>query len=235
MRFMTVKLFALPLFLMAFSLSARAEGGGAEKAEPGAEKAEHGEEKAEHGAAKADAEERRKREYQEKTQRLQFLKGGLATDEKELAELTKKKDEERDPAQQRVLMEEMLKVSKSRDRRVREIQALKSDLELRFPGEGGARSRLYRTGERRKDKREPIESASGLDELLTRTKRLIDRKYAPFNPEQAAELEPAQPEPQQVQALPAENEGAEEAAVGPLTAPLKNPETSKRKRLRLER
>jgi hypothetical protein len=57
---------------------------------------------------------------------------------------------------------------------------LKSELDLRYPNRGEHLNKRYET--QSKKSVEELESGAGLDELLTRTAKLVKKKFAAFEP-----------------------------------------------------
>jgi hypothetical protein len=142
--------------------------------------AEESESKDEKTAGKPDPAAKVRREYQEKAARFNFLEGRISGLEKEVMHLAIKKNAEKDPKVQKEIMDQMVALVEDRNKAAEQYNSLKTDLAYRFPSQGEALDRSYRT--QSKKSVEEIEGSIGLDELLTRTKKMVDKKYAPFIP-----------------------------------------------------
>jgi len=118
------------------------------------------------------------KEFYEKTQRLNSLSTRIEEAEKQFLELVSRKSTEKDPSEKERIIKQMNEVSKDRNKSAEEYNQVKSELELRYPDQGEHLNRRYQT--QTKKSVEELEGAAGLDELLTRTKKVIERKFAPF-------------------------------------------------------
>jgi uncharacterized protein (DUF2267 family) len=119
------------------------------------------------------------KEFFEKTQRLNSLTTRIEEDEKQFLELVRRKSGEKNADEKERIIKQMNEVSKDRNKSADEYNSVKSDLALHYPNSGEHLSRRYQT--QTKKSVEELEGAAGLDELLTRTKKVIERKFAPFN------------------------------------------------------
>ncbi len=130
------------------------------------------------GAPAAPAVPKDQKEFVEKTTKLNTLTSKISESEKHFAELVHHKNETKSAAAKQKIIHEMNEVSKQRNLDVDAYEALKSDLELRYPNQGIVGSRRYETQTKRSV--EELEGVAGLDELLTRTKKIVEKKFAPF-------------------------------------------------------
>jgi hypothetical protein len=119
------------------------------------------------------------KEFFEKTQRLNSLSTRIEEAEKQFLELVRRKSGEKDPSEKDRIIKQMNAVSKDRNKSAEEYNHVKSELELRYPDQGEHLNRRYQT--QTKKSVEDLEGAAGLDDLLTRTKKIIEKKFAPFN------------------------------------------------------
>lgn len=144
-------------------------------AEEGAGAAAPAEAGAEAGAPKAGPEVR---EYREKNAKLLGLEAQIADLNSQLEKLVEHKRREKNPETVRELMGELVTLSEDRNKAVLDHRELKKYLIYRFPNLGKALHQKY--GVHEEASVEQLEKSHGLDELLTETKLLIDRKYAPL-------------------------------------------------------
>lgn len=119
------------------------------------------------------------KEYYEKTARLNSLTTRLEEDDKHFMQLVRAKAAEKDTGEKDRIIKQMVQVNDDRNKAADEYNKIKMDLTLRFPNQGEHLNRRYHT--QVKKTVEEQEGAAGLDELLTRTRKLIEKKYAPFN------------------------------------------------------
>lgn len=164
--------------------------------------AEEGEGEAK-GDGKAVAMPKDQKEFFEKTQRLNSLNTRIEEAEKQFRELVQKKSVEKDLAEKEHIIKQMNDVTKDRNKAADEYNKVKTELTLRYPNQGEHLNRHYQT--QTKKSVEELEGAAGLDELLTRTKKVIDKKFAPFadpdEPKAAPKAKVAQPEGEKPQRL----------------------------------
>ena len=118
------------------------------------------------------------KEFYDKTQRLNTLTSRIEEAEKTFNGLVRQKAAEKNPDEIQKILKQMNEVTKERNKNADEYNKVKSELALRYPNQGEHLNRHYQT--QSKKTVEELEGAAGLDELLTRTKKLVERKYAPF-------------------------------------------------------
>lgn len=167
--------FSALLFALSLPLSVLAEGHEAAKAEGEAGKKE--------AAVPKD-----QKEFTEKTTRLNSLATRIEEAEKQFNELVKRKTEEKNNDEKQRILKQMVETTKDRNKAADEYNKLKSDLELRYPNQGAHVDRHYQT--QSKKSVEELEGAAGLDELLTHTKKIVEKKFAPFAEEEDAKKKP---------------------------------------------
>ena len=140
--------------------------------------------------------DKEQKEFFEKTQRLNSLNTRIEEAGKQFNELVRRKSSEKNNEEKAHIIKQMNEAIKDRDKSVDEYMKVKSDLTLRYPNQGEHLNRRYLT--QTKKSVEELEGAAGLDELLTRTKKIVEKKFAPLAPENDAKLKPkanlAQPE-----------------------------------------
>ena len=156
------------------------------------------------GAAAPAPVPRDQKEYLEKTIKLSSLASKLEESEKQFAEVVHEKNEAATPEAKLPYLKEMVEIAKQRNTNVHEYNKVKTDLALRYPNQGEHLNRHFRRHDAHSAEELEHEIAAGpsLDELLIETKRMIDQKYAPFNPPRAddarrpaAVTAPAPPKP----------------------------------------
>ncbi|MGZ3722813.1 MAG: hypothetical protein ACXVA9_07795 [Bdellovibrionales bacterium] len=120
------------------------------------------------------------KEFLDKTQRLNSLGTRIEEAEKQFNELVNRKATEKSADEKERIIKQMNEVTKDRNKSADEYNKVKSDLSLRFPNQGQQLNRRYQT--QTKKSVEELEGAAGLDELLTHTKKIVEKKFAPFAP-----------------------------------------------------
>lgn len=118
------------------------------------------------------------REYNEKTAKLSSLKLRIEEGEKHFHELVRSKAEAKLKSEKQTFIRQMTEVATQRNKDVEAYNKLKSEVTYRYPYQGEILNRRYETQKPRSV--EELESAGGLDDLLTRTGQLIRQRYAPF-------------------------------------------------------
>lgn len=145
---------------------------GATRAEASGGEAKEGE------ASAAKVIPKEQKEFYEKSQRLTTLSTRIEEAEKTFNGLVHHKATEKNPAEIQNILKQMNEVTAERNKNAEEYNKVKSELALRYPNQGESLNRQYQT--QSKKSVEEMEGAAGLDELLTRTKKVVERKYAPF-------------------------------------------------------
>lgn len=118
------------------------------------------------------------KEFVDKTAKLNTLTNKIADTEKHFVELVHEKEEAKDSVQKQKIIAEMLEVAKERNKAAEEYNKVKMDLKLRYPNQGEHLERRYQTQTKRTV--EELEGVAGLDELLTRVKKVVEKKFAAF-------------------------------------------------------
>lgn len=118
------------------------------------------------------------KEYIEKTAKLNSLSNKILEHEKAFAEVIHHKASAKDQAEKMHHVEELNRIATERNKDVEAYNRIKMDVKLRYPNQGIQLERRYST--QQKKSVEELEGVAGLDEMLTRVKRVIDQKYAPF-------------------------------------------------------
>ena len=127
------------------------------------------------------------KDYKEKSLKLLGLEARLKDMNDQLLQMIELKKREKDSDKSRELMKELVTKTAERNKAVTEHRQLKSFLLYRYPNLGELIHKKYGTHEEATI--EQLEKARGLDELLTETKALIDKKYAPFTKKSEQDLE----------------------------------------------
>lgn len=118
------------------------------------------------------------KEFVEKSAKLNTLANRIVESEKHFNELVHHKAETKDTLAKQKIIQEMLEVTNQRNKDVEAYNKVKSDLALRYPNQGERLNRRYQTQSKRSI--EELEGVAGLDELLSRTKKVVEKKFAPF-------------------------------------------------------
>jgi hypothetical protein len=171
MPFNRLKLAGVIFILSLLSVTHAAEHGGG-----GEEGAKEGEGES---AKAADSGTKEQREYLTKSSKLKTLATRIEDTEKEFQDLVHQKSVNRDPEALQEILAQMVDASKRRNKAVDDYNKLKMDLDLRYPNQGQQESRQYQT--QNKKTVEELEGVAGLDELLTRTKKIVEKKFAAFD------------------------------------------------------
>lgn len=131
------------------------------------------------------------REFSEKSQRLQTLAARIEESDKQFKELVQTKAHEKNPQVLEGILKQMNVVVKERNKSAEEFNRLKSEIAQRYPSQGLPTKRRYET--QAKKSVEELEGAAGLDELLTRTKKIIEKKFATFEDPELNKTSPIKP------------------------------------------
>ncbi|NCN95210.1 MAG: hypothetical protein GW917_00640 [Bdellovibrionales bacterium] len=118
------------------------------------------------------------REYREKNAKIIGLEAQIADLNSQIEKLVERKRREKNSEKVREMMGELVTLSNDRNKAVVEHRELKKYLIYRYPNLGKALHQKY--GVHQEASVEQLEKSHGLDELLTETKNLIDKKYAPL-------------------------------------------------------
>ena len=119
------------------------------------------------------------KEFYEKTSRLNLLSSRIAEAEKKFQAMVHEKAEEKTSEGKQRLIKEMVAITQERNKSADEYMKLKSEISLRYPNKGEHLNRRYQI--QGKKSLEEMEGAAGLDELLTRTKKVVEKKFATFD------------------------------------------------------
>lgn len=136
----------------------------------------------EHGGGGAEATSKEAKEFAEKSARLATLATKIEEAEKRFRELVHEKNETGSIEHKQAAIKEMVTLTKERNANVQEFNKLKTEVTYRYPYQGEKLNRRYDTQSERTV--EELEHSGGLDEQLTRTKKLVDKKFAPFLPKE---------------------------------------------------
>lgn len=158
----------LLVLLTTGSIVLHANSGGGEGGEGGGEGA----------AAPVDQMSQDEKDFIGKTTKLTTLTNRISEAEKHFNELVKKKAALKTPEEKHPIIKEMVEVTNQRNKDVEEYNQIRSDLNLRYPSQGKQLDRRYHIQNKRS--LEELEGVAGLDEMLTRTRKQVERKYAPL-------------------------------------------------------
>ncbi len=121
------------------------------------------------------------KEFYEKIARLNTLTTRIEESEKQFMKLVRAKAEEKNPKEKQHIIKQMNEAAADRNKAADEYMKVKGELALRYPNKGAHLNRRYQT--QNKKSMEELEGAAGLDEMLTRTKKMVEKKFAPLNEE----------------------------------------------------
>lgn len=146
-----------------------------------AEGGEGGGEGAKPGAAPEKKERSQSAEYVEKTTKLNALQSRIEDAQKDFDKLVEEKEKEKDQKKKDEIIKELVEISKKRNKDVEDYNHKKQELLYQYPAKNAELNRMYETQEK-KDVDE-LQSTADIDDLLTRIKKVIQKKFAPLNPE----------------------------------------------------
>lgn len=135
-------------------------------------------------------------EYTVKTTKLNMLEGRIEETSRQYDSLVKEKAREKDQNRVQELLRQMVDLDKQRNKDRIEFAQVKQELLYKYPAMTEQLNRDYSIKEKDPDQ----EGAGGLDELLTRTKKVIQRKFAPFTKDDE-ELKAKTPPPEKPKRL----------------------------------
>jgi len=135
------------------------------------------------------------KEYIEKTGKMTTLTNRIIEHEKNFAATVHAKTIAKNVKEKQRLIGELNAIAKERNKDVDLFNKLKMDVKLRYPNQGIALDRRYSTHQKKSV--EELEGVAGLDEMLTRVKKVIDKKYEPFliEEEKANNIQPTVAKP----------------------------------------
>jgi hypothetical protein len=131
------------------------------------------------------------KEFISKTSKLNTLTNRISEAERRFSELVKKKSLAKTPEEKHVFIKEMVETANQRNKDVEAYNRVRSELNLRYPSQGKQLDRRYHIQDKRSF--EELEGVAGLDEMLTRTRKQVERKYAPFDPPDESKLKSTAP------------------------------------------
>lgn len=120
-------------------------------------------------------------EYVEKTTKLNTVQVRVFDAQKDFEKLVEEKEHEKDQKKKDEIIKEMVEVSNRRNKDVDDYNRLRQELLYQYPAKTSELNRLYEV--QQKKNLEEMQSSADIDDLLTRVKRVIEKKFAPFNPE----------------------------------------------------
>ena len=121
-------------------------------------------------------------EFTQKTMKLNTIGTRLLDSQSDFDHLVWRKEHTTDQKEIESILKEMVDITNQRNKDVEEHNKLGQDLLYRYPSKNTEINRLYQMEQKRDI--DEMQSAADLDDMLTRVKRVIERKFAPFNPEQ---------------------------------------------------
>lgn len=166
---MLTKKFGLLLVITTMSLSAFANEGGGEGGEGGGEKKV---EKKEVSPAN---------EYVEKTTKLNTIQVRVFDAQDLFDKLVEEKEKEKDQKRKDEIIREMVDISKRRNKDVDDYNRIRQELLYQYPAKNAELNRLYRVEQ--KKNADEMQSSADIEDMLTRVKKVIEKKFAPLNPE----------------------------------------------------
>lgn len=131
-------------------------------------------------------------EYVKVQTKLNTIESRVTDAENDFRKLVEKKENTKDQKQVEEILKEMVEVTKQRNKDAEELRRVQTDFLYRYPSKSVELNRLYQIEEKKTV--EEMTSGADLDEMLTRIKKVIERKFAPFNPEPEKKTVTAKPE-----------------------------------------
>jgi hypothetical protein len=146
---------------------------------------------AEGGAAKEGPEpegSKEQKEYYEKTAKMNTLANRIEETEKKFQETVRAKADAKSTEEKQKCIKEMVELANQRNKDVDAYNKVKAELTYRYPYQGEKLNRHYQTQSHRTA--EELENAGGLDDQLTRTKKIVEKKFAPFMEDEKPAAQP---------------------------------------------
>ncbi|MGE0526684.1 MAG: hypothetical protein AB7G93_12360 [Bdellovibrionales bacterium] len=137
------------------------------------------------GAEDSTAVSKEQKEFMEKSAKLTTLSNRIADADRQFLEYVRQKEAAKTSEEKQNLIQVMVELNVQRNKDVDAHNKLKADLTYRYPKQGQALNRRYHT--QSKKSIEELEGVAGLDELLTSTRKIIQKKFAPFMAEEDKE------------------------------------------------
>jgi hypothetical protein len=120
-------------------------------------------------------------EFVERTTKLNTIQMRVQEAQKDFGKLIEEKEEEKEQKKKDEIIKEMVEVSKRRNKDVDDYNKVRQELLYQYPAKSAELNRLYHVEEKKNV--DEMQSTADIDEMLTRVKRVIEKKFAPFNPE----------------------------------------------------
>lgn len=133
-------------------------------------------------------------EYTQKETKLNTIQTRIQDEQSDFDRLVWRKAHATDQKEIESILQEMVDVTNQRNKDVEEYNQVYQDFQYRYPSKNVELNRLYQMEQKRTV--DEMQGAADLDDMLTRVKRVIEKKFAPFEPEseKTAKVAPAQPD-----------------------------------------
>jgi hypothetical protein len=161
--------------------------------------AEEGGEGGEKGKEVKKDEKSAAKEYVDKTTKMNALQVKMLDSDRDFAKLVEEKEHEHDQIRVQGILRQMVEVSSRRNKDGDEFNHLKQELLYQYPGKSAELNRMYETQTQKS--LDDMQSAADLDDLLTRVKKVIERKFAPLMPPDEKKVIKAEPPPEEPKKL----------------------------------
>ena len=143
----------------------------------------------EHGAPQEAKLPKDQKEFEDKTSKLNYMSSLIEEANKEFEHLVHQKEHAKTQDEKQEVIREMVDLVNRRNKNIEIYNKLRTELDLRYPNKGQRLNRRYQP--RAKQSVDEMESARGLEQLLTHTKMQVDKKYESFNPQKSDEEQKA--------------------------------------------
>ncbi len=127
--------------------------------------------------------------YNKKEARMNTLRSRIDEANRSFNELVERKNKSHDRAEQQSIAEDLVRIEKERKEWMRELTEISQELSYKHPSKGRPIDKKFTQDPARKVAPKQDAQDAGLDERLTETKRLVDKKYAPLIPKEEQEAE----------------------------------------------
>jgi len=118
------------------------------------------------------------REFEDKTSKLNYMSSLIEEAAKDFQHLVHEKNQAKTADEKQAIIRQMNELVDRRNKNIETYNKVRMELTLRYPNKGERLNRHYQPKAQKTV--EELEASGGLDEMLTVTKRQIEKKYAPF-------------------------------------------------------
>jgi hypothetical protein len=119
-------------------------------------------------------------EFTQHESKINVIQSRIEDANVEFQKLVEEKSHEKDPQRLDGILKAMVDIANRRNKDVEEFNQVRLEILYKYPSKTAELNRLYEMEQRKTA--DEMQSTADLDEMLTRVKRVIDRKFASFNP-----------------------------------------------------